>query len=145
MKNFFSQIQLSKFFDKQYIFQDGQNPEGLYRYSTILFGLMIILALIIKLFIKSKNEVYQKFKNKLLYLFFTVGLVGLLWVFCRYEGIGFLGSRIIILLLAICLILWSLYIVWFWKIILPKETKKMIEQERFQKYLPKKKIIRNNK
>jgi heme A synthase len=133
----FTNIDINKLFSVSYIFQNAPNPEGLYRYLAIFFGLEIVGALIIAAFGRQKSPT-RKVKSSFFSLLLTTGIIGLSLIFFRFEEIPYLGSRLMLIILFLVLICWVAFIFWHWLIILPEEQREIREQQRFQKYLPHK-------
>jgi len=90
---------------------------------------MILAALVIIFFWKKGNRATKKLKNKLLGLLFTVGILGLVYIFARQEGIGYLNSRVVLLSISILFILWTLEILLYRIFTVPKEIKKLKEEK----------------
>jgi hypothetical protein len=143
MLNLFTQINPTKLIDGSYIFESSPNSEGLYINLAIFFGLMIITACVMKLFIKPTKAIRKKFIDKLFYLLLIIGILGLIWVFARFEEIAYLRSRITIILLFCVFIAWAMEIVFYRSYIVPKELIKIRQKEKFEKYLPHRQTGRN--
>jgi hypothetical protein len=133
--NIFQQIDLGKLFNPGYVFESTPNSTGLYQYLAILFGLEIIGAILITIFNRKKSAT-KRVKSSFFSLFLSMGIIGLSLIFFRWQMIPYLGSRLVLVLLFIVFIIWSVFIFWYWLMILPKEMAKVKEQERFEKYLP---------
>jgi hypothetical protein len=136
--NAIHQIDLGKLFSISYIFESTPNSEGLYHYLAIFFGLEIVGALAIAIFGRRKSPT-KKVKSGFFSLLLTTGIIGLSLIFFRWQAIPYLGSRLMLVILFLILICWAAFIFWYWLIILPEELAEVREQQRFQKYLPKKK------
>ncbi len=134
MFNFLSQIDFGKLFQKEYLLEINPDANGLYKYLTIVFGLMIILSVV--LFLKKPAEVYKKLYGKVISLFLIVGLIGIALIFFRFEAMPYLGSRLMFLVLIFVFLIWLGLIVYYRLIILPKEIKQKKVKENFEKYLP---------
>jgi len=135
--NIIHQIDLGKIINIGYIFETTPSPEGLYRYLAILFGLMIIGAIVIVI-LNRRKSLTRKVKSGFFSLLLTVGIIGLSLIFFRFEEIPYLGSRLMLILLFFIIICWAAFIIWYWLVILPKEIAMIREKEKFQKYLPRK-------
>lgn len=139
MINFLKQIAPQKLLDGNYIFQATPNPEGMYKYLGIIFVLLIIAALALKIFFKSLNPVRKKIINKIIYFLLIIGLSGIFWIFFRFEQIAYIGSRLILIVIILAIIIWGLQICFYWLIYAPKEFSRIKQKESFEKYLPRSK------
>lgn len=129
------QISPSKLIDKSYILDIKPTPNGYYQYLGIIFGLLLAAAIYLSL--RKSGNSFQKLRRKFVNLFLTIGLIGLTLIFFRFEGIAYLGSRLMIVILMLVFVLWLGVICWYRYYILPKELKEKLEKEKFEKYLPK--------
>ena len=138
MINYLHQIDLGKLFNARYLLEDFPSQDGLYIYLAIFFGLMIILACVLKLFFVDKEK---PLRNNLIDMIFvwllTVSLIGLFWVFSRFEQVQYLGSRVVLLTVLLMIIVWGLIILYYKIFIIPQEFKRIIERQKFEKYLPR--------
>lgn len=140
MKNLFFQIEITKLFQNDYLFQITPPSDGLYRYLTIFFSLLILAAIVLTSYYKkSKFKAHRNVKSKLFSNFLTTGIIGLFLIFCRFEQLPYLGSRFLMLILFLVFIIWVLLILQYWILVAPKEIKKERKKENFTKYLPRKK------
>lgn len=106
-----------------------------------IYGALILVAIIIKIFLRPPY--YQKIKNSLFTLGLTCGLIGLLLVFFRFEGISFLSARFWHLILLLVSLIWLGMIIFYSIKKLPIEIKERKEKEWREKFLPQpKKRIR---
>jgi len=69
----------------------------------------------------------------------TPGIAGFIYLFSRYESLPWLGSRFVLALILATLIIWNLVLIIWSARYIPSVKKAKIEQEYFDKYLPKKK------
>ncbi len=134
MMNFLSQIDPKKLLQKDYIFQINPYTDGFYKYLGIIFGLMLVAAVI--LIFKKPREIYRKLNSKLITLLLIIGFFGLALIFFRFEAIPYLGSRLMLLILFLAFLVWGISIIYYWLMIMPREIKKKKEREDFEKYLP---------
>lgn len=135
MTNFLSQIDPKKLLQKDYIFQITPDPDGLYKYLGVIFGLMFALAVI--LIFKKPKEIYRKLNSKLIILLIVVSFMGLAFIFFRYQAIPYLGSRLMLIVLFLVFLIWGISIIYYRLRIMPWEIKKRKEKENFEKYLPR--------
>jgi len=138
MSNFFSQIDLNKLGQKDYLFETFPQTNGLYLYLLILFGLLVILAgASIYFYRQPKYRIYRRYRSQLFNYFLIGGLVGLVIVGFRFEQIPYLGSRLIMSFWLLVLIGWGSWIIYFKFKVMPKIIKEEQAKEKFKKYLPK--------
>ena len=140
--NLLSLIDFRKLVDATWIFEKTPSVQGIYLYLAIVFGLCVVAAIVIGLLYKRQNKVYRKVYSMVYSLLLTVGLIGLFLVLMRYQSISYLGSRFLIYVLFLVVLMWVNQILVYRYVDLPKEIKKKQERERFEKYLPKAKKIR---
>ncbi len=140
--NILHQIDFKKLFNLSYIFESTPASTGLYKYLTILFGLMIIGAVVIFFFNRKDKDNYKKLKNNFFNLFLTTGIIGSVLIFLRFQEVPYLGSRLMLLILLVAFVIWSFFIGYYGFFILPEEIIKRKEKEHFEKYLPKSKIAK---
>ena len=127
---------LEYIFSQKYLFNPLPTAESrLYVPLLILFALCLIGALLIKL----PEKLNKKVKNRFFYALLVPGIAGLIYLFARHESLPWLGSRFILALIMATIIIWNLVlIIWSAKYV-PSVKKAKVEQEEFDKYLPKKK------
>ncbi|MEI7792807.1 MAG: hypothetical protein WCI57_04960, partial [Candidatus Berkelbacteria bacterium] len=96
----------------------------------------ILGATAILTFVKGAD---RKIFIKYVYPFYTFGILGFLHLAARYEGLAWLSTRFTIVLIFALLIIWVAII--FIKMVrnMPKVSKQRRAEEKFNKYLPKKK------
>ena len=129
-------MSLQYIFSKSYLFDPAPTPESrLYTPLLIAFSLMVILALLIA----WSQNLDKKIKSRNFYTFLAPGILGLLYIFCRYEQLPWLGSRLMLVVIILTFIVWSI-VNFIWLIrYLPKQKEQKILQDRYNKYLPRKK------
>lgn len=124
----------------QYLF--NLNPGYQFKFAIpvlIIFALMIIVAILIRWRMKRQDrQDWQKIRANLVNLFLTTGIIGLILLFFRIEGISFFSARFWWVILLLVFLIWLIMIAWHGLKILPKELKKKKEEEEFRKYLPTK-------
>ncbi len=134
----FQNIDLKKFLDTKYIFEKTPPPISDYLYLAIVFAVFVVLGIFFWIWYNRKTEFafWKEFRYRLFNLFFYIGLVGLVLVFSRWQGIPYVGSRFFILVDFLIFIIWGMWIIYFRLIIIPKEIKKFERKQQFEKYLP---------
>jgi hypothetical protein len=137
--NILSQIDLTKIFNPEFLFQASPDPGGLFLLTLVVYGLMIIGAIALGVVSRrNRGSKYRKLWRQFIYFMLTIGLIGPVLVFFRWQSIPYLGSRLVALALWIVALAWLLQIIFYWLFVLPQEVKAKIEKENFEKYLPKK-------
>jgi len=132
---------IKEFFSYNYLF--NLNPGSSFTYLihfligyTFLFITAIFLFLINR---RLKNLIQKKLISKIYNLLFTISIIGCLLLLFRYEGIYFLSSRILFLLLIVSFFVWSFYLLYYFLKIYPQEKKDYEDYLRKKEYLPHKK------
>jgi len=128
---------ISEFFSKDYLFNPNTPSESrLYVPLIVLFGTLIIFSIIAKL---VRNVDVKKISGRCFLSFLTMGVLGFFYLFFRYEELPYLGSRFFLLLILVVLFIWVLInSIWTLRFVPEYRKEKKIE-ERYEKYLPKKK------
>lgn len=139
MNIFFNQIQISKLFNADYILDTTPKSSGLYQYIVIVFGLLLLMALFLWFFFRKSQKLTKEFVKKIITLFITTAILGLIFIFFRIQEISYLSSRLMLLVLIIMFVVWSGFILYFRLVTMPGKIKIIKEQENFNRYLPKKK------
>jgi len=129
-------------FTPAYLF--NANPSYDIKFLTpliVFFGGLVFLSLVFW-FIAKKNK-KRKHKNLLLAYFynwfFWVGLIGLLLLSFRYEGIAFISMRFLLIAWLFTFIVWGIYLIVFYFKGYKKILSKYKEQIEREKYFRKKK------
>lgn len=145
MNNFFNQIQISKLFKVNYILAATPKSNGLYQYLIVIFGFLGLAALLLWLFSRKLSnlelmaqKLKKEFFKKIIALFVTTAILGLMFIFFRMQEIPYLSSRLAMLILIVMFIIWGGFILYFRLVIMPKKIKIIKEKEEFEKYIPKK-------
>ncbi len=128
---------LEYIFSKQYLFNSTPPAESeFYIYLLIFFGLIFIIGILF-LIVKSWDK---NIRMRQMYAFTTCGILGLLYIFARYERLPWLGSRLFLALVIVALLVWStINAIWLASYSKKIENKKILA-ERYEKYLPKNKV-----
>lgn len=129
-------MSLEYIFSQKYLFDPVPTQESrLYIPLLIIFSVMIVASLFM---LKSKS-LDKNIKGRNFYSFLIPSIFGFLYIFCRYERLPWLGSRLMLAMIIVVFIIWSL-INFIWLIrYLPKVKQKQILKDKYLKYLPKKK------
>jgi len=103
---------------------------------VVIFALLILGATAILTFVKGAD---RKIYKKYVYPFFTFGILGFLHLAARYEGLAWLSTRFTLMFIFVALVTWvAIIFAWMTRSI-PKVAKEKRTEEKFNKYLPKKK------
>jgi hypothetical protein len=130
-------MSLATIFSQHFLFTVPTNGFSvLFIAYVVFFALLILGATAILTFVKGVD---RKIYIKYVYPFFTFGILGFLHLAARYEGLAWLSTRFTLLLIFTALIVWVAII--FIKMVrnMPKVSKERRAEEKFKKYLPKKK------
>lgn len=124
-------------FSKTYLFDPTPTTKSrLYIPFLILFCAMILFSIVISL--QKQNK---KILKKFFYPFLVTGILGLIYLFARYESLPYLASRFTILLIIAVFFIWFMVnLIWMLRFI-PKHSRVQKSEERFRKYLPKSKRV----
>ncbi|OQB06522.1 MAG: hypothetical protein BWY19_00108 [bacterium ADurb.Bin212] len=127
---------ISEIFSKQYLFDPVPPSENSYLwYQLAFFSLLLIIGIIITL----SKKIDKKIKSRQLYCYLTCGILGLVYLFSRYEQLPWLGSRLFLAVVLLVLLVWTTIItVWMTRYTKTLDKEKILS-ERYKKYLPKKK------
>lgn len=129
-------MKLEEIFTEKYLLTSTPISERYYFWSLLgFFSLLIIIAIAVRL-MKGWDI---KVRLRQFYCFFTCGLLGLLYIFASYERLAWLGSRLFLALDALTLIVWIVFVVIWMNKYMKKIDNRIIIEERYGKYLPKKK------
>ena len=134
--NFLSQINLGKLLKSDYIFETSPSATGLYQYLAIVFAVLILAAFVLIIKARKKEEIFKPLYAKIINLLFFTAFSGLILIFFRWQGIPYLGSRLLLVVLLAVVFVWSMIIVWYKFKILPRKIEKYQKQKIFEKYLP---------
>jgi len=128
---------LEYIFSKNYLFDPVPTQESrLYIPLLIVFSVMLVLPLLMTM----SKSLDKKIKSKIFYIFLLPGILGLIYIFCRYEQLPWLGSRFALFVIVLTFIVWSIVnFIWMLKYI-PEQRQQKILKEKYEKYLPEKKI-----
>ncbi len=133
-----NQIDLTKIFDPNLIFETTPVPGGLYLLSLIIYGLLLAGAITLGVISRrNPQSTHKKLWRQFIYLMLFTGIIGPVLVFFRWQAVPYLGSRFVVLILWLVALAWVLQILIYRLWVLPQEIKKLKEKENFEKYLPR--------
>lgn len=110
-------------------------------YGFLYFSLgLLVLGLVAWLFkrrYKRANPLLAGFFARLVNLFTTVGILGVLWFGVRYEAVRWLGTHFAFLLILLVALVWLGFILKYRLLVYPKERQKAEKEAIKNKYLSK--------
>lgn len=103
----------------------------------VVFGGFIAVAIASQVMAKKmkdgiKIKAYRQVSN----LGYTIGIIGLAYVFFAWQSVAFLSSRIILIVLAVIAITWAAFILRFLKKKAPQMRKEIEQKRAFERYMP---------
>lgn len=130
-------MSLATIFSQHFLFTVPTNGFSvLFIAYVIIFAFLILGATAILTFVKGADrKIYRKYVPP----FYIFGILGFLHLAARYEGLAWLSTRFTLIFILATLIIWVAII--FIKMMrnMPKVSKERRAEEKFKKYLPKKK------
>lgn len=129
-------MSLKEFFSSEYLFKTPTYHSKLYIPLIVIFALMIIFAILFKLLAKKSKASFAA--DILLKPFITGALLGYLYLFARYESLPWLSTRFFLLLILVVTLAWAFSLLIIAALAFPKVVKERTAEERYRKYLPKK-------
>jgi len=98
-----------------------------------VFGVLIVGSILLFFFSKPAIMVLQKGKVYSL----SIGILGLIHVFARYEFLPWLSARWFLLVVLLALTIWLVYSLTMIVLEWPKQKKVINIEEKYRQYLPK--------
>ncbi len=129
-------MSLEELFSQKYLFDSTPSTNNQYFWHLFaFFAALVVIAILIRL-IKSWDKKVRVIQSN---CFITCGLLGLVYLFARHEGLPWLASRFFLALDLTALFIWILAItIWMAKYNKKLDAKKILD-DRYTKYLPQKK------
>lgn len=131
------------FSSSKYLFTPVPPPDSrMVLVVTIILLIMIGLGLGCWFYLGKLNRqfpLYENLRGKLTSLLVTCGSIGLLLMFFRWQAIPYLASRVLFFILIIIFAIWALFILLYIQRTFSRELEKFRQEERYKKYLPRKK------
>lgn len=125
---------LSTIFSNNYLFDPNPTATSkLYIPLLLVFGLMIILSIVISL---QKPEV-KKIVGGFFTPFISTGVLGLIYLFARYESLPYLSSRFFLVLVVVMFVVWEIILLIKTIRFAPTYLNSRKTEDRYEKYLPK--------
>lgn len=150
--NFFLSVKDVRWLDFQKIFSFKYLSDTALSFSSPLVALLgyiflaiIIVGIIFNIVLGKKNKkmpVYSKISVHITNMTLWLGIIGLILVISRFQGINILSSRFLLFADLLALVIWTAWIVYYAVTKIPKMKKNYIKKQTKEKYLPKKKKIR---
>ena len=110
----------------------------------IIFGLIIILALVIwylaHFLIKNSRIIRRFLETRVFYLLLTLGIGGLILTFFRLAGASFLSMRLLFIIFIFSILAWAIYLIFYLAVSFPHEYQLEKDQKRREKYLPRRNL-----
>lgn len=101
----------------------------------IAFLVILLLTAIISVYFKTKKKIYRSFWKKLYNLSATNLIIGLFLFFFNYQQAPFLSARFWLIIWALLIITWLLFLIRSLKKI-PIKRKEIEAKKEFDKYIP---------
>lgn len=89
----------------------GMNFWILGTFFFLLFLAGIIIDILLKTRVLAKYRGFYRQKSSLLW---TMGIMGMIWMFFFYQGIYFLSARVWLIVWFIIVLIWSYFIFKYW-------------------------------
>ena len=127
-------MQLSSIFNQKFLFDIPTKvfPDFFIAY-VIFFALLILSATAILTLLRGDDrKIYIKYVPP----FFITGILGLIYLGGRYEGLAWVGTRFFFMMIAGLLLIWVVCIlIWMLRNV-PKIKHRKATEAKFKKYLP---------
>ena len=124
----------SQIFTSDYLLNPTPPAESkLYMPFLIMFTFLIILGILTRLLKGDLGRMTRKYS----YTFATCGILGLIYLFGRYEGLAWVGARITLFSILTILVVWTFLDIIFLIRFVPEYKVTREREDKFNKYLPK--------
>ena len=124
------------FFTTKYLFSINQ-PANM-EWFLILLGVYVVF-IIISILLGYNQTIHKGLRARLFNFFLTIGILGVVISFFRYESTPYVGTRIAMLLLLLATLIWYFVITIYSVTKMRHEVRAIKNHERYIQYLPKKK------
>lgn len=122
------------------IFVPASSP---YVLLTTIVVIIILAVLIVWYFwakrMNNQLPIYGQLIAQLPILIIFTAVVSLLYAFFRAQEIQYFSSHLVLLISSLILIVWSGYLIYLLRRVIPAKKQAHLEKERFFRYLPKSK------
>ncbi len=122
-----------------YLFDPYPTTVFNYYWPLIIFFILIFLSGFILAVYIRKNKISRKLFKKYPRRLKIIGIIGLLLLGCRYQGLPYLSIRFWLILINLWLIISLSQIIYLYFSSYPQEVSTIIQDTDKNKYLPKKK------
>ena len=102
----------------------------------LVFASVLVLGVLVMFFLKKKNDLYFNLRQSLFSFFVTNLIISVFIGFFIYEEVPVLSSHFWLLLWLVEMVIWAVKLIKSLKK-LPQIKKRVEEQKKFSKYLPK--------
>ncbi|MCX6812022.1 MAG: hypothetical protein NTW79_00140 [Candidatus Berkelbacteria bacterium] len=106
-----------------------------------IFAIIIIIAIILGF----NKKIHRGLKNRLYNFLLTIGILGVIILWFRWESINYLGNRFVEILLLLTIVIWYFAITAYAVFKMPREVRLRKSEDRYRYYLPKKKLNKKGK
>lgn len=138
-------IDIKKLFSLEYLLQPQPVADSVLVFALAIFFCLVIIAsgiIWIWFWKRERHEpIYQFVRSRWVNYLFTLGFVGLILIFFRWQGIAYLSSRTWLVLWLLIGLIWLVRI---WRYLLkkfPEERRLYHERITRERYLPKAKNV----
>ena len=135
-------LNVIKFFNPSRLFHMRPSiDEGTIYFLLIVFGALIIAAIIVKIIqsVKKQEQFLNKLYSKYFYCLLVMGVLGEIAVWFRIERVNILSARYWLLIWFVGLVIWLYYVLKYQFKVVPKAREQLTQRQTFDQYLPKKK------
>jgi len=135
------QLDISKWFNLGYLLDMRPTiSSGAVTVLFIFFCALIAVALYLKFYQKShKDSLYHNLLGKYAFLLTTMGVLGVIWIWLRYETAYFVSARFWLIVWVIIGAVWLQKILVYQYKTIPQMKIKDDQRQALQKYIPTKK------
>lgn len=104
---------------------------------AVTFGAMILAAILSTIMAKkTKDGLRIKALRRLTTAGWTMGIIGLVYLFFAAEGVVLLSARFFLIIIAMVTVVWLGFILRYWVVALPRTRAEIDQKRQFNKYLP---------
>ena len=136
-------IDFTKLLDITYWLRPGPGDlsEPFLAFFTVFFALFIVMKILLRFmgrqYVRELHRVQQRILYKIEALLLTMGVLGLIWTFFRYEHVPYFSARIMMVLWVLGLIVWGYYIYYYACYHVPDVLRRESARDQKRKYFVK--------
>lgn len=112
-------------------------------WGTGIGAAVLVAMFVVGVLLMRRGREMEKYRargnQKFAIWLITWAAVGLVWLFLAYERISFFGARFWVLVGLVLAVAWLIFIIRYWKKVVPGMEMLHRERAEFEKYLPRKK------